>query len=253
MATAAGVGSKRCPVWKFFKYFKEENKTLCLVVTSSDDGTEKVSVKEFKGQFPTKLKKHLKSQHAAEYKALEMEEKMNGTTKKAKPGSQMAITDAFHPATKSWLYLLGGTNVPLSLVDCPEFVELLKELDPRYNVPQRKKLSREIDQVYQCLKDKLKSTISDSQKISLCADIWTKPGMSAAFLGVTSHFYSSTNKKHHQIILAVWRFPSPDTGERIADLMHHIVTEWDIPMSEIFRVIIDNGSNMVAALKQQSI
>ena len=76
--------------------------------------------------------------------------------------------------------------------------------------------------------------------------------MSAAFLGVTSHFYNNTNKKCHQITLAVQRFPSPLTGERIAELMHHIISEWDIPMLKIFRVITDNGSNMVAAFKQQS-
>uniref|UniRef100_A0A1X7T352 DUF659 domain-containing protein n=1 Tax=Amphimedon queenslandica TaxID=400682 RepID=A0A1X7T352_AMPQE len=35
--------------------------------------------------------------------------------------------------------------------------------------------------------------------------------------------------------------------------MHYIVNEWDIPMSKIFRVITDNGSNMVAAFKQHSI
>ena len=49
--------------------------------------------------------------------------------------------------------------------------------------------------------------------------------MSAAFLAVTSHFYNNTNKKHHQITLVVQRFPSPHTGERIAELMHHIISE----------------------------
>ena len=81
--------------------------------------------------------------------------------KKAKSGSQTAITEAIHPATKYDLksrrnisitkklaVFIGGTNAPLSLVDCPELIELLKELDPRYNIPHRKKLSREIDQVY---------------------------------------------------------------------------------------------------------
>ena len=141
-----------------------------------------------------------------------------------------------------------GKNVPLSLVDCPEFVELLKELHPRCNIPRRK-LSREIDQVYKTLKDKLRSTTSDSQKISLCEDIWTKPGMSAAFLRVTSHFYNNTNKKCDQITLAFRRFPSPHTGERIAE---HTISDWDIPMSKIFCIITDYGSNMVAAFKEQS-
>ena len=124
----------------------------------------------------------------------------------------------------------------------------LKELHPRYNIPRRK-LSREIDQVYKTLKDKLRSTTSDSQKISLCEDIWTKPGMSAAFLRVTSHFYNNTNKKCDQITLAFHRFPSPHTGERIAE---HTISDWDIPMSKIFCVITDYGSNMVAAFKEQS-
>lgn len=92
----------------------------------------------------------------------------------------------------------------------------------------------------------MKALLGSSERISFCADIWTKPGMTAAFLGVIEHFYSRLDWKRHQITVAVQRFPSPHTGENVANKMYTIITL----SSCVFRVITDNGSNMVAAFKE---
>lgn len=82
-----------------------------------------------------------------------------------------------------------ATNVPFSLFDNEEFRELLHEIDRRYEVPHRKVISQEIDKEFIHLKDKILSLFSNAVKISMCADIWSKPGMTASFLGVTAHFF----------------------------------------------------------------
>uniref|UniRef100_A0A1X7V3K2 DUF659 domain-containing protein n=1 Tax=Amphimedon queenslandica TaxID=400682 RepID=A0A1X7V3K2_AMPQE len=55
--------------------------------------------------------------------------------------------------------------------------------------------------------------------------------------------------KHHSICLALKRFPSLQIGTRIAELLQNIIDEWKLPKEKLFRVLTDNGSNMVAALK----
>jgi len=51
------------------------------------------------------------------------------------------------------------------------------------------------------------------------------------------------------ITIAVRRFESPHTAERVSKLVDEIVEEWRIPNHKIFRILTDNGSNMVAGFK----
>lgn len=144
---------------------------------------------------------------------------------------------------------VGATNVALSLVDSPEFRDLLKELDKHYAIPGRKKLGKEIEVVYRKLKNNISLTLEKAKRVSICTDIWSKQGMSASFLGITAHFFTFPDKKRHSITLAVRRFESPHTGVRIAALLQVVLDEWKI-QHKIFRSLTDNGSNMIKAFSE---
>ncbi len=107
---------------------------------------------------------------------------------------------------------LGATNQPLSLVHNEEFREFINEADPRYLIPHRQKLQLEIEQLSHELRLKLLDSIQHGRKLSFCADVWSKPGMSASFLGVTCHYFSHYDMQCHQVTLAVHRLPSPHTA-----------------------------------------
>lgn len=77
--------------------------------------------------------------------------------------------------------------------------------------------------------------------------------MTAAFLGVTAHFYTKIGQKRHQITLAVKRFSSPHLGERIVQALTDILMAWDIPDHKILRTITDNASNMICAFREACI
>jgi len=104
--------------------------------------------------------------------------------------------------------------------------------------------------VYQNAKAKISESLSGATKISICADIWSKPGMTA-FLGITSHYFSSNDNQHHTVTLAVCNLPSPHTGEKIPDTVEDILLDWNLPKHHIFCILTDNGSNMVAAFKNR--
>lgn len=51
--------------------------------------------------------------------------------------------------------------------------------------------------------------------------------------------------------MAVRRMPSPHTAANVRKLIEKVLEEWNIPLSKVFVIVTDNGSNMVAAFKQQ--
>ena len=105
--------------------------------------------------------------------------------------------------TKKLAVFIGATNVPLNLVEKAEFRNLLTELDCRYPVPGRAKISKEIDKIVTDLKGKIVSFLQSSRRVNICADIWSKKGMTASFMGVTAHFFTARDHRRHNITLAV--------------------------------------------------
>ena len=175
---------------------------------------------------------------------------------------QLQIADAFQginmydpkstrcrTITKRLAIFIGATNVSIRLVENEEFRELIHELDKRYKVPSRTKINREIEEVFVDLKANLKLYLKDAKSVNICADIWTKKGLTASFLGITSHFFSLKDGNRHCITLAVRKMSSPHTAVRIAELVKEILEEWDIHETKVHRILTDNGSNMVAAFK----
>ena len=125
--------------------------------------------------------------------------------------------------TKKLAVFVGASNVPISLVENVEFQVLLCELDPRYQVPGRFKIAKELDTIYSNLKKDLRESLSSAKRIALCADIWFKKGMTASFLGLTAHYYSRTEKDKCNITIAVRRFESQHTAERVSKLVDEII------------------------------
>ena len=149
--------------------------------------------------------------------------------------------------TKKLAVFIGSTNAPLSLVDCEEFRDLLSEMDRRYDIPHRWKLGQEINKLYDRLKHNISLHLENAKRVTLCCDVWSKQGMTASFLGTTVHFFTHHDKKKYSITLACRRFPSPHTGDRIAELLESVLDEWEIPKEKVFRSLTDNGSYMIRA------
>ena len=119
-------------------------------------------------------------------------------------------------------------------------------MDSKYQVSHQKGVSQVINKICNHLHPRIRSSLSKSVIIS--ADMWSKPDLTASFLGVTVHFFTSDSEKRHSISIAL-RFLSPHTGVKIAELLQRMVAEWEIPCNKLFRVFTDNRSNMVAAFK----
>ena len=271
MATSSGSGSsgtgrpRESPVWDFFVYNKSENKSVCQVPLSEDT----LCCKTFSGRFTSNLKHHLRVSHQEQFREVEKKDEAKKKEKEARkrtrvgPMKQATIAQVLHKRTmyekdserykkitRRLAVFVGSTNVANTIVDTPEFRELLLELDPRYLAPGRAAVSQEVNKVLLDLKANIGTYIAQAQKISICADIWTKKGMTASFMGVTAHFFSKKDHRRHCVTLAVKKMPSPHTADNVLHVVQEVLSEWDVLPWRVQAILTDSGSNMVAAFKQ---
>ena len=142
----SGTGrQKSSSVWQV-KYEKETDKSICLIPTSTadcQDSSNSLCGKEFNGQFPTNLKRHLRTSHYEQYKCFEAAEKERKEKEVSKTKSDVkkpihgqstlnfAIKQHDTQSTKHKTITLhlakffDATNVPVTLVDNLEFRELI--------------------------------------------------------------------------------------------------------------------------------
>ena len=223
------------------------------------------------GKFPTNLCQHLKKKHPVQYSELLVKEEKEKkekekleSAKRAKPlkvSQQQTLTESllsksayrkdsvcYGLISKKLAIFIGSLNVPTNIVNNLVLKDRLHTMDNRYEVPGRWFIGKEIDKVFIELKAKIGSYLQEANRISICADIWSKKGMSSSYLGITGHFYSQKDHLRHCVTLAV-RMPSPHTGENIRELVDIVLDKWEIPLCKVSATLTDNGSNMLAAFR----
>lgn len=272
---------KSSPAWEYFVYDSETDKSICQIevcstggdragTSSASDSNVKQCGQTVAGKWPTNLKHHLQKYHPKQYDVvLEKEkelkaQKVKPKVKKPTLSGQLTISQAFegkpqytqesdryNQITKKLAIFIGSTNVAISLVDNAEFRSLLRTLDPRYPVPGRKLMGKKLDKLILEMKGNIQQFMSTAQRFSLCADIWSKKGLSSSYLGITAHFFARKDHQKHSVTLAVRKFPHPHTGERVREVVEEVLKEWDIPVKKIAAILTDNGSNMVKAFRMQ--
>ena len=126
--------------------------------------------------------------------------------------------------TRSLAIFVGAEKVPNSLVWNEGFRSLLHVLDPKYQVPTVAMLSKEVDMLVLHMKVKIQSYLANVDSVSLCADIWSKKGLSSSYVGVMVHFFTKdTDKSIHTATLAIKRMEGSITGFAIRQAVDEVL------------------------------
>ena len=230
-------------VWKFFKLNEDNTKTICQI-----DGCDKMLA--WCGS-PSSMKTHLLGVHqisktvAMRYQEEELEKltKSDDTIKPYDPSKQESLT-------KNVMGFVIGTVQPLSIVEDPDFINMINRFDKRYKIPCTKTLKDRIFTTYEVGKDTLKNQFTQIQYISLTVDAWSSPAH-LPYLGITAHWVTSKFEPQ-EVLLSMEELPYPHSAFEIQDHLFDILHEWDISL-KITSIITDNGSNMVKACNNMKI
>ncbi|CAG8453427.1 3191_t:CDS:1 [Scutellospora calospora] len=222
----------------------ELSQQLKLVVKAESDVWKHVNKETRKCSYCSKIfapttatssiRSHLQSQH----KTLLNKEQLNFVIKKYSSEIQMEKTQAIF----EWIIL---ALKPFNVVENKAFQNMIKKLDPFYQVPKRKAIyNLAISQFYEqrnLIKNYLSNIIS---KVALTADFWTSLKMES-FLAITIHFIDKNWNLQH-FVLDIFQFKGSHTGEIIADKIYNLLEEFEIE-TKVISLTTDNGANMISA------
>lgn len=258
-------------VWDYFVFDAEKVKSICQVEVSVENSSPRLCATEIAGKYPTNLKSHLKKAHPSAHdemvqkeEAKQREKERAKAQKKITSPTQVTLQESiekgqqydkasqrYKDITQKLAMFVSVGNVANSIVECEEFRELILQLDHRYPIPSRAALDTEMDALLKKVRDGVSTKLRDAGKIALCTDIWSRKGMTQSFIGVTAHFLTKCDNRRWVATLAVQALPSPHTADRIEDAVCTILRTWEIPSDKISAILTDNGSNMIAAFKNQ--
>lgn len=257
-------GKKRSLIWDYFDSC-DKNEASC-----------KTCSKRFKTPTGTTtcLKTHLKNAHLKQYNDFNNKKEEQEALKNPNPASTSAkacptntIQDAFEkgkmlasnsPRAKQITRKIGlmicKDYQPYSIVEDEGFRDLINELEPRYQIPDRTHFSRT---VVPNLREEIKAAIAKSiaadmeagvQSVSYTTDGWTSRSCES-YLSLTCH-YMRHDFTIASYVLATSYFPKSHTADNLREKLEHLEAEWNIPSTIPIYTVTDNARNIVAAIQQ---
>lgn len=160
-------------------------------------------------------------------------------------------SEKYNEAINSVAVAFAGNSLPYRLIEDPLFRKMLSKIsEGRLQVfPNRHELSSKVDSFKTEYKSAIKRSLENSKQLTLAIDLWTRPGFSSSTMGITCHYFDRARGQLMRILLASRQIPHPHTASKIFELYTKIMEEWGIEDDRVFRILTDNGSNVVSAFK----
>ncbi len=143
-------------------------------------------------------------------------------------------------------YMIAKDMRPASIVEGKGFSKLIKELDPRYNLPSRRKVTQSLlPGMKDDSKEKLKRSLQATKWAALTTDMWTSRS-NTPFMTVTAHYLDENNNLTRKV-LGCERFTGRHTSEHIQERLQGMIKDYDME-TKIVAVTSDNANNVVRAI-----
>jgi len=146
--------------------------------------------------------------------------------------------------------LFASHSLPRLLVEAPEFKYFVGLLDPRLELPNRKRLADLIRDLHLKLMDMIRTQIEQNSKICIIIDIWTRKGLSESYLGVLITYFDYSSGSTKKALIGLRKMIGSHTAENIRDTLREVLSEWNIPDENISFYVTDSGANIIKALKE---
>lgn len=253
------VGKKKTNgsiIWRWFGFKvsdEQQNNVFCRECRKS------VATK---GSSTTNLYHHLQLRHKVQYEECV---KLRAVAQTAKSSEVPAVkqttlqhsytravpydtkSEKWGEITKAVAYHIAKDMVPISTVEQEGFIQLLKTLDRRYQLPSRKYFTREaLPKMYTDVRQSLAAQLTKVSHFALTTDMWSSRTCEP-YMSVTIHFMEDWELK--TACLQTSYFPQDHTGEHIAEALQDVLKTWKLNPTGLVAITTDNGANIVKAVQ----
>lgn len=136
---------------------------------------------------------------------------------------------------------------PFSVVEDKDFRKFVNILNPSYQIPSRKYVSKtSLPALHEEKLRQVKEIVSCAESVTLTTDCWTSIN-TESFMAVTVHFINS-NFQAKSVLLGCSCLKESHASANLAAELHKIFTEWNLD-DKIMLAISDNAANIQKAIK----
>ncbi|XP_031777205.1 zinc finger BED domain-containing protein 1 isoform X2 [Nasonia vitripennis] len=179
--------------------------------------------------------------------------RMSLSSKQIKLDSSFATQKSFseggersNDITNGILFFIAKNNIPFDVVDTEGFRVLMHKTAPLYQVPSRRTITRLTAEKYEVLSSIIKEELATTENICLTTDVWTEPGNTKSFLGLTAHYL--VNNTQRSVVIGVEELSERHTSEYLAEKLLQFTSEWNIKKENIIVIISDSAVNIKKAI-----
>lgn len=250
-------GNRNSVVWVWFGYKKtdtDQKKVICKIchreVATTDSNT-------------TNLFYHLKTRHAEQYNdSLKMQQSTKANVKAVeKKSTQASIKESMFKGTpydkdsRRHIEITDAISayicvdmVPVYSVEKKGFRALVKTLDPRYKIPDRKHFSDvQLPRKYEECRAKVKEELEHVKYYALTTDLWSSR-VTQPYMSLTIHFINNDWVLRSRCLQTSY-FPVDHTGEMIATALKEALQSWELSEDMLVCVTTDNATNNICAFQ----
>ena len=252
-------------IWKYYNLsINHRNIAICTICKSEISRGNPDDPSQFS---TSPLFKHLQTKHPTEFEQVEKEKEQqvkekSKTDLKTPKFKQESIIDICKNNTK-WKIdtpeairvhkaiglMIARDLQPYSIVEDAGFLNLIKTLEPRYEIPCRRYFrERVIPDIYEQVKTKIQRKISKAISISFTTDLWTSQHAIQSYLAFTAHWLDESFQRYSAVLNCKY-MEGKHTAENIEAELKQIIDEWKIPVGKIHAIVRDNGRNIEKALR----
>ncbi|KAM1060484.1 hypothetical protein ACFX2B_024859 [Malus domestica] len=127
-------------------------------------------------------------------------------------------------------------EMPFRVVDQEDFRAFIRDLNPKYKLPNRHKVAAAVLELYFEEKAKIKSVI-EGLRVSITTDTWTSIQM-INYMVITAHFLDANWGLHKRILNFVQ--VTSHKGDDIGRCLEICLNDWGI--DKVFSITVDNAS-----------
>ena len=95
---------------------------------------------------------------------------------------------------------------------------------------------------------KIITAMEKARRVSITTDIWSNKCSTNSFIGITAHLLNPATRKREVYRICCRVFDEKHSGANIAKMMKRLFSEFKID-KKVFRILSDNASNMVKAVR----
>lgn len=166
--------------------------------------------------------------------------------KSSESGKLVSVGFDQNSCRKATVKMIVLDELPFAFVERPGFVQFCEVAVPKFEIPSRSTITRDVVKMYMEEKAFLKSLFTkNKQRLCLTTDLWTASTTSISYMVINAHFIDENWCLKRKIISFK---PVPDhKGETIAERFKSCMMEWGI--EKIFTITVDNAHSNDNAIR----